>query len=70
MFMNFLISRMVFNFSPTQPSFHVGGVYCGSKFILPFRLVNKARTRAKVLFDLSRFRDFSLKFDADVMEGK
>ncbi|XP_072178621.1 cilia- and flagella-associated protein 47-like [Diadema setosum] len=51
-----------------MPSFQLGGVYCGSNLTIPFKLVNRVRTRAKVVFDLSRFRDFSLKFDADVME--
>ncbi|XP_071954714.1 cilia- and flagella-associated protein 47-like isoform X2 [Antedon mediterranea] len=49
------------------PSFHFGGVYCGSKHVLPFKLINKVRTPAKAIFDLSRYRDFSLKFDTDVM---
>ncbi|XP_070567350.1 cilia- and flagella-associated protein 47-like [Ptychodera flava] len=51
-----------------MPSFHLGGVYCGSKMIVPFQLINKAQTRAKVEFDLSRYTDFSLKFHGDVME--
>ncbi|XP_022089961.1 cilia- and flagella-associated protein 47-like isoform X2 [Acanthaster planci] len=50
------------------PTFQLGGVYCASSLTVPFKLINKARTRAKVVFDLSRYRDFSLKFDADVME--
>ncbi|PIK59126.1 hypothetical protein BSL78_03931 [Apostichopus japonicus] len=49
-------------------SFHFGGIYCGSSITLPFKLINKGKTKAKVVFDLSRFRDFTLKFDADVME--
>ncbi|XP_041462969.1 cilia- and flagella-associated protein 47-like isoform X1 [Lytechinus variegatus] len=51
-----------------MPSFQLGGVYCGSSLTVPFKIVNRVRTRAKVVFDLSRFRDFSLRFDADVME--
>ncbi|XP_033635373.1 cilia- and flagella-associated protein 47-like isoform X1 [Asterias rubens] len=50
------------------PTFQLGGVYCASNLTVPFKLINKARTRSKVVFDLSRYRDFSLKFDADVME--
>ncbi|XP_077977423.1 cilia- and flagella-associated protein 47-like [Glandiceps talaboti] len=49
-------------------SFHLGGVFCGSNMTVPFKLINRAQTRAKVEFDLSRFTDFSLKFHGDVME--
>ncbi|XP_033113331.1 cilia- and flagella-associated protein 47-like isoform X2 [Anneissia japonica] len=51
-----------------MPAFQFGGVYCGSELALPFRLINKVRTPAKAVFDLSRYRDFILKFDTDVME--
>ncbi|XP_055954756.1 cilia and flagella-associated protein 47 [Patella vulgata] len=44
------------------PSFHLGGVYCGSGTQVPFKLINKTVTKAKVEFDLTRFKDFTLNF--------
>ncbi|XP_071134806.1 cilia- and flagella-associated protein 47-like isoform X3 [Mytilus edulis] len=44
------------------PNFNFGGVYCGSGSTQSFRLANRAVTKAKLEFDLTRFRDFSLSF--------
>ena len=44
------------------PTFNLGGVYCGSSLTKPFQLINKANTKARVEFDLSRYSDFSLSF--------
>ncbi|XP_065057284.1 cilia and flagella-associated protein 47-like isoform X2 [Rhopilema esculentum] len=43
-------------------SFQFGGIYCGAKAVIPFKLKNLARSRAKIAFDLSRQRDFLLTF--------
>ncbi|KAK3096977.1 hypothetical protein FSP39_005325 [Pinctada imbricata] len=44
------------------PNFDFSGVYCGSGATLPFKLTNKAVTKSKLEFDLTRFRDFTLNF--------
>ncbi|XP_035825915.1 cilia- and flagella-associated protein 47 [Aplysia californica] len=43
-------------------SFNFGGVYCGSSATMPFRLENKAITKCRLEFDLTRYKDFSLAF--------
>ncbi|PFX34680.1 Calponin-likey domain-containing protein 2 [Stylophora pistillata] len=42
--------------------FQFGGVHCGALATIKFLLTNKTRTQADMVFDLSRFLDFSLKF--------
>ncbi|XP_044525149.1 cilia- and flagella-associated protein 47 [Gracilinanus agilis] len=42
--------------------FNFQGVYVGSTKVIPFLLNNKGTTRARVEFDLSRYKDFSLQF--------
>ncbi|XP_053397416.1 cilia- and flagella-associated protein 47-like isoform X4 [Mercenaria mercenaria] len=44
------------------PSFNFGGVYCGSGSTLTFKLTNRMLTKAKLEFDLSRYKDFNLNF--------
>ncbi|XP_052240686.1 cilia- and flagella-associated protein 47-like isoform X3 [Dreissena polymorpha] len=44
------------------PSFNFGGVFCGSGSTLPFKMTNKMTTKAKLEFDLSRYKDFTLNF--------
>lgn len=44
------------------PSFNFGGVFCGSGSTVPFKLINKMSTKAKLEFDLSRYKDFTLNF--------
>ncbi|XP_074066731.1 cilia- and flagella-associated protein 47 [Macrotis lagotis] len=46
------------------------GVYVGSKKVIPFLLNNKGITRARVEFDLSNYKDFTLEFkDHEVYPG-
>lgn len=48
-------------------SFQFGGVHCGALATVKFKLQNMTRTEADMVFDLSRFLDFSLKFlDSDL----
>ncbi|KAL3884217.1 hypothetical protein ACJMK2_030436, partial [Sinanodonta woodiana] len=42
------------------PNFNFGGVYCGSGETIPFKIANKTITKAKLEFDLSRYKDFTL----------
>ncbi|XP_070190234.1 cilia and flagella-associated protein 47-like isoform X3 [Littorina saxatilis] len=44
------------------PNFHFGGVYCGSRCMIPFKMINKGQTRCTLEFDLTRYKDFTLKF--------
>lgn len=47
--------------------FQFGGVHCGALATIKFLLTNKTRTQANMVFDLSRYLDFSLKFlDNDI----
>ncbi|XP_048239518.1 cilia and flagella-associated protein 47-like isoform X3 [Haliotis rufescens] len=46
----------------SMPSFNFGGVYCGSGSTIQFQLLNKTVTKAKMEFDLTRFKDFTLAF--------
>ena len=41
--------------------FRFGGVYCGSVARQKFQLVNCSAVRARVMFDLSQFRDFGVQ---------
>ncbi|KAL8606797.1 hypothetical protein ACOMHN_049626 [Nucella lapillus] len=43
-------------------SFNFGGVYCGSRSMIPFKMNNKGNTRCKLEFDLTRYKDFTLTF--------
>ncbi|XP_076467202.1 cilia and flagella-associated protein 47-like [Babylonia areolata] len=43
-------------------SFNFGGVYCGSRSMIPFKMINKGNTRCKLEFDLTRYGDFTLNF--------
>lgn len=43
-------------------NFMFGGVYCGSRSMIPFKMVNKTNTRTKMEFNLTRYKDFTLKF--------
>ncbi|XP_068919939.1 cilia- and flagella-associated protein 47 [Petaurus breviceps papuanus] len=38
------------------------GVYVGSTKVIPFLLINRGKTRARVEFDLSNYKDFTLEF--------
>ncbi|XP_078416576.1 cilia- and flagella-associated protein 47-like [Cetorhinus maximus] len=40
------------------------GVYCGSTFTIPFTLLNLTESQIKLEFDLSKYKDFALKFEA------
>jgi len=42
--------------------FQFGGIFCGARSVLPFKLKNMARSRAKVAFNLTEKRDFSVVF--------
>ena len=54
-----------------QDSFKFGGVHCGALARVDFKLNNVTRTKANLIIDLSRFRDFSLKFiENDDQTGK
>ncbi|XP_052808119.1 cilia- and flagella-associated protein 47-like isoform X2 [Mya arenaria] len=44
------------------PAFNFGGVFCGSGSTMPFKLINRMMSKAKLEFDLSRFKDFTLNF--------
>ncbi|XP_016288857.2 cilia- and flagella-associated protein 47 isoform X1 [Monodelphis domestica] len=49
--------------------FNFQGVYVGSKKVIRFLLNNKGTTRARVEFDLSHYKDFSLEFkDCEVFK--
>ena len=52
-----------------QSTFNLGGVYCGSSSTTPFKLINKANTRARIEFDLSRYADFELEFPGKQTSG-
>uniref|UniRef100_UPI00398E85F1 cilia- and flagella-associated protein 47-like isoform X2 n=1 Tax=Pristiophorus japonicus TaxID=55135 RepID=UPI00398E85F1 len=41
------------------------GVYCGSTCMIPFTLLNLTESYIKLEFDLSNYKDFALKFEAD-----
>ncbi|XP_038658216.1 cilia- and flagella-associated protein 47-like isoform X3 [Scyliorhinus canicula] len=40
------------------------GVYCGSTCMIPFTLMNLTESQIKLEFDLSKYKDFSLTFEA------
>ncbi|XP_067896652.1 cilia- and flagella-associated protein 47-like isoform X2 [Heterodontus francisci] len=40
------------------------GVYCGSTCMIPFTLLNLTESHIKLEFDLSKYKDFALKFEA------
>lgn len=49
------------------PKFDFGGVYAGAKSSIPFSLVNAGMVKAKIEFNLKKYRDYSIKcFDKAV----
>ncbi|XP_048459067.1 cilia and flagella-associated protein 47-like [Rhincodon typus] len=45
-------------------SFVFHGVYCGSSYMIPFTLMNSTESPIKLEFDFTKYRDFSLNFEA------
>ncbi|XP_043556662.1 cilia- and flagella-associated protein 47-like [Chiloscyllium plagiosum] len=45
-------------------SFVFHGIYCGSSSTIPFTLINSTESPIKLEFDFTKYRDFSLNFEA------